>query len=90
MQNLSHTLNVYQIPAKEHQVVDSWAPDEISVSELLFWKYSEYVPQILRNYKKLKRKKIVRFTISSFLSAQCVLVITVEKLSEKRRSVPFK
>ena len=26
------TLNVYKIPAKEHQVVDRWDPDEISVT----------------------------------------------------------
>ena len=33
--DLLHTLNAYQIPAKEHQVVDSWAADEISVLEIL-------------------------------------------------------
>ena len=26
------TLNVYQIPAKEHKVVDRWDADKISVS----------------------------------------------------------
>ena len=65
--DLLHTLNLYQIPAKEHQVVDSWAADELSVLEILFWKYSEYVPQILRNCKKLKRAKIVGFKYSSIL-----------------------
>ena len=30
--DILHTLNVYKIPAKEHQVVDHWAADEISVS----------------------------------------------------------
>ena len=30
--DISHTLNVYQIPAKEHQVVDCWDADEILVS----------------------------------------------------------
>ena len=49
--DLLHTLNVYQISAKQHQVVDGWAADEMSVSETLFSKYSEHVPQILRNYK---------------------------------------
>ena len=34
--DLLHMLNVYKIPASEHQVVDSWAADEISVSEILF------------------------------------------------------
>ena len=63
-----HTLNVYQIPAKEHQVVDGWAADEISVLETLFSKNSEHVPQTLRNYKKLKRIKIVEFKYSSTLS----------------------
>ena len=28
---LFHTLSVYEIPAKEHQVVDRWTTDEISV-----------------------------------------------------------
>ena len=41
--------NVYQIPEKEHQVVDGWAVDEISVSEILFGKCSEYMSQVLRN-----------------------------------------
>ena len=63
-----HTLNAYQIPAKEHQVVDGWAADEISVLETLFSKYSEYIPQILHNYKKLKQTKIVEFKYSSTLS----------------------
>ena len=63
-------LNVYEIPAKEHQVVDSCAADEISVSEILFGKYLEYVPLILRNYKNVKRIKVVRFTISSILRGQ--------------------
>ena len=62
-------LNVDKIPAKGHQVVDRWAADETSVLEILFSEYLEYVLIILRNYKKLKRTKIFRFTISSFLSA---------------------
>ena len=32
-------LNIYKIPAKEQQVVDLWVADEISSSEILFWKY---------------------------------------------------
>ena len=66
--------NIYKILAKEHQVVDRGAADEISLSQILFWKYLEYVPLILRNYKKLNRAKTFRFTISSFLSAQYFLV----------------
>ena len=66
--DLLNTLNVYQIPAKEHQVVHRWDADEISVSETLFSKYSEYIPQILHNYKKLKQTKIVEFKYSSALS----------------------
>ena len=54
------------------------ATDEISVSKMLFSKYLEYVPLILRNYKKLKRKKIVKFKISFILSAQYILVTTLE------------
>ena len=30
--DILHTLNVYKIPAKEHQVNHQWAADEISVS----------------------------------------------------------
>ena len=63
------TLNVYKIRAKKHQVVDHRDANEISVSEILSWKYLEYPPVILPNYKKLKRTKIVKFKISSFLSA---------------------
>ena len=37
--DLLHTLNVYEIPAKEHQVADFWVTDEITASEILFWKY---------------------------------------------------
>ena len=83
------TLNLYKIPAKEHQVVGHVAADQISISEILFWKYSECLPITLRNYKKLKRRQIVRFTIFSFLSAQHALVTTAETFSEKRRTVPL-
>ena len=71
-------MNVYKISAKEHQVVDRCAADEMSVSEILFGKYLEYVTLILRNYKKVRRTKVVRFTISSILSTQVILVTTVE------------
>ena len=60
-------LNVYKVPTKEHQVVYSGAVDEISVLETLLWKYLEYVALILRNYKKLKSRKINRSNISSIL-----------------------
>ena len=72
--NLLQTLNIYKIHAKELHLVDRWATDEMWVSEILFWKYLEYVQPILRNYKKLKRTKIARFTISSFLNAQYFLL----------------
>ena len=51
---LLHTLNVYKIPRKEHQVVDFWVAYKILASEILFWKYSKYVPLIECNYKKTK------------------------------------
>ena len=76
--DLLQTLNVYKIPAKEHQVVDRWDADEISVSKVLFWKYLEYVHLILRNHKKIKRMKIARSKISSFSSAQYLLVTTTQ------------
>ena len=44
-----HMLNVYEIPEKEHQVVDHWAADERSVSEILFFKYLEYASLLLCN-----------------------------------------
>ena len=66
--DLLHTLNVYKIPRKEHQVVHFWVADKISTSELLFWKYLEYVSLILRNYKKLKSTKFLQFTIFSILN----------------------
>ena len=67
-------LNVYKIPGKEHQVVGPSGPDEMSVSQILFWKYLEYLSLILRKNKKLKTTKIVILTISSFQSAQHILV----------------
>ena len=63
-------LNPYKSPEKYHQEIDNGAANEISVSEILFWKYLEYVPLILCNYKKLQRTKTVTFTISTFFSAQ--------------------
>ena len=36
--DLLQTLNVYKIPAKQHQVVDRWDADEISVWQTLFCK----------------------------------------------------
>ena len=63
-------LNVYKIPSKEHQVPDRSAAYEISVLESLLWKYSEYVPLILHNYKKLKKANFLWFTISFILTAK--------------------
>ena len=70
--------NVYKTPAKEDQVVDPWATDEIWVSEILFSEYLEYFPTILRNYKTLKSTKMIIFTISSFINPQYVLLRTAE------------
>ena len=81
-------LNVYKIPAKEYQVVDHSEADEISVSKILFWIYLEYVPLILRNYKKLNRMKVVRFKISSFPNAQYFLGTAGQQFSSKGRSFP--
>ena len=64
-----HMLNVNKIIVKDQEALDSWATDEISVAEISFWKYLEYVPVILRNCKKIKRRKTVGSTISRFLSA---------------------
>ena len=68
-EDILQTLNVYQITEKEHQVVDRWGTGEISVSQILFWKYLEYVPLILRSYTKLIKRKIHRFKFFSFLTA---------------------
>ena len=67
-------LNVYKIPETEHPVVDAWAADETSVWETLFWKYSEYVAQILRNYKKLNRTKIVE--VNLFFNFKCAIIFS--------------
>ena len=48
---------ICKIPVIDVKIVDSWAIDEISIAEILFWNYLEYVPVILRNYKKLNRGK---------------------------------
>ena len=53
---------------------------------ILFWKPLQFVPLKLSNKKKLKRAKIVIFTISSFLSAKHLLITTSGQFSEKRRS----
>ena len=65
-EGLLYTLNLYKVPAKEHQVDDRLVADELSVLEILLWKYIENVPTILRNYEKVKITNIVRFTISTF------------------------
>ena len=66
-------MDVNKIPAKEHQVVDHGDVDQTSVSETLFSKYLENDPLILCHYKKLNRRKIIRFKISFCLSAQYFL-----------------
>ena len=63
---LLHTLNVYKILPNEHHVVDSSSADEVPVLQILFYKYLENVPLILRNFKKLKRTKIARFKVFLF------------------------
>ena len=65
------TFSVFKIPANERDRCDA---EKISVSQILFWKYLEYVPLILHSYKKLNNTKITGFEISSFLSAQYFLV----------------
>ena len=68
--DLLHTLNVYETSVKKHQVVDFWVADEVSALQILFLKYLEYVPLILRNHKKLKMTKfLLWFSIFSILSA---------------------
>ena len=56
----------------------SSSTDEMSVSEIFFWKHLQYVPLILHNYRKGKRAKIVIFKSSFFLSAQHILVTIAE------------
>ena len=73
MQRYITDLGLYQIRAKEHQVVDRRDADHTSVLQTFFLKYLEYASLILCNQKKLNRRKIVRFKISSFLSAQYFL-----------------
>ena len=37
--DLTHTLNLNKVLAKEHQLVHSWVADEISVLKILFCKH---------------------------------------------------
>ena len=34
--DILQTLNIYKIPARKHQAVGCWAPDEISVGKFFF------------------------------------------------------
>ena len=70
---------MYKIPAKEHQEAYRQDAEEVSVSQVLFRKYLEYVPLILHTYKKIN-SKIVRLKSSSFLSAQYFLVTAAQKI----------
>ena len=56
---------------KNHQVVDFWVTDEISASEIMFWKYLENVSLILCNYKKSKEDKI--FIVYNFFYFKCAI-----------------
>ena len=69
-----YTRLMYTKFQQKNQLVDNWAADEISVSEILFRKYLEYVLLILGNYKKLKNTRKFRFTISSIY--QCAINIS--------------
>ena len=64
--DILHTMNVYKILSNEHQVDDSWAEYQMSVSEILCGKYLKYVPLILPNCKRLKKTKIAIFKIFSY------------------------
>ena len=64
-------LNVYKTIVKDQEALDSWATDEISVAEISFWKYLEYIPVILRNCKKNKEEKNCRIYNFSFF--KCLL-----------------
>ena len=54
------------------------AEPQISVLNILLWKYLEYIPLILLTYKQLKSAKIVRFRTCSILSVPQKVVQTVE------------
>ena len=64
--DLFHTLNIFKIPAKEHDLVLRWTGDEISVLKILFCKYLKYVPLILLHFKKLKTTKVLRYNFFLF------------------------
>ena len=70
--NILDTFNVCKSPAKEDQLVDRWDADEIEMKGIVFYKYLQCLPLILRNSKKLNMAKIVIFTISYFWTAQHV------------------
>ena len=78
---------MYKIPGKEHQGAYHQSAEEISVSQILFRKYLEYVPLILHTYKKINNSKIVGFKSSFFLSAQYFLVTAAQQFLRKGKSV---
>ena len=83
-----YTFNVYKIPAKEHQGANRQDAEEISVSQILFWKYLEYVPLILNSYKKLNNSKIVGFKSSSFFKSPILLSDSSTIIFKKRMKCP--
>ena len=66
--DILHTLDVYKTISNELQADDSWAKYQMSVSEILFWKYLKYVPLILPNCKRLKKTKIATYKIFSYFN----------------------
>ena len=55
--DLLRTLNVYKIPAEKQKIVYRWAAHQVSVSQIIFWKYLEYATLILCNSKQVKKDK---------------------------------
>ena len=70
---------------QKHQVVEESAVAEISVLETLAWKYLEYVPLILGNYKKFEDKYyqiyyFFHFKHAKNLSGNCRIICRKTKI----------
>ena len=87
--DILHMLSVYKILSNEHQADDSWAKYQMSVSEILFWKYLKYVPLILSNCKRLKKTKIAIFKIFSYFKYPIKLQANCRINCRKTITCPF-
>ena len=75
--DILHTLNIYKNPPKEHQVVEWWAVDEISVVNIVVEIFRVCPPNIMK-LQKPKEEKNCRIWNLFFLSVQYVLMTAAQ------------